>query len=68
MTSTETSPSAVCGAYAFGWAYWQREARNRRRTAARQAAVETALTAVGGFALAALAYAWTVLLFALEVP
>lgn len=68
MTNADKTPAAVCGAYAFGWAYWQREARNRRWTAARQAVVEAVLTAVGGFALAALAYAWTVLIFALEVP
>lgn len=68
MTSNKTAPAAVCGAYSFGWAYWQRDAQNRRRTAVRRAAVEAVLTAAGGFALAALAYAWTVLLFALEVP
>lgn len=69
MTSTETTPAgAVCGAYAFGWAYWQRAAHDRRRTAARQAAVEAVLTAAGGVAFAAVTYAWTVLLFALEVP
>lgn len=68
MTNADKTPAAVFGAYAFGWAYWQREAQDRRRTAVRRAAVEAVLTAVGGFAFAALVYAWTVLLFALEVP
>lgn len=63
-----TDRTAPFGAYSSGWAYWQRAAQNRRRAATRQAAVEAVLTAVGGVAVAAVTYAWTVLIFALEVP
>ncbi len=66
MTSAKQS-SAPFGAYSFGWAYWQADA-DRRRGFTRADALEAVKIALGGVAFAAVTYAWTVLLFALEVP
>ena len=57
--------SAPFGAYAYGWAFWRAQASARRQAEARAETLEAARMTLCALAFAAVAYAWTVLLFCL---